>query len=263
MKRKIYYMNGYAWILPAIFFVLAAGMTVFVVIIPLNLTINNLTDLLLLGACFLLALGIGWYPALIFYESPKTRLELSDEGVFFLGGGYRLYTPWQNISAVRWLWFSTETPGFLFLKEPASMGDFSFDEGVASRRAVFEKRCWWLSRLDIRAAQYRSIIRIPVAFLKKQDKQEGLIRQYLQMYVPQLIDPQTPREVYRGDMKAVFKMMYPTVISVPMILLAFQIESTLGITWWYTYFSFLAIWLLFENRKIILLLVSRVVRKDQ
>jgi hypothetical protein len=108
-------VTPFAWII-SIFFLLLAILTAFgfVMIVPSILTVENPLEKLVLILTIIILMGFVWYVALLTAEIPKTRLRLKVQGAIFYGQGYRLYTPWQNISAVRWLWFSRETPGFYF-----------------------------------------------------------------------------------------------------------------------------------------------------
>ena len=191
LDRKIYHVSPFAWII-SIFFLLLAILTTFgfVMIVPSILTLENPVEMLWWILAIIFLMCFMWYAALLTAELPKIHLELSEEGVIFYGQGYRIYTPWQNISAVGWSGFSHSFPSLFLLKEPASMGIFSFDKGILSRRAVIEKRRWWLFRPEMKASEYMHVIRIPVLLIRRKDKKEGLMRQYLRYYVPHLVAPQ-------------------------------------------------------------------------
>lgn len=135
------------------------------------------------------AIGFMGYFALLFLDIPTMHLELSDEGMILYSTGYRIYTHWENIAGVAWLRSFRSFPYFIQLKEPASVAKFSFEEGIVSRRAVLEKRHWWMPNRQLKAeAQYTQYIRIPVALLRRKDKKEGSIDQYLQYYLPEMME---------------------------------------------------------------------------
>ena len=117
------------------------------------------------------------YAALLCLDLPKTRVELSDDGVVLYLAGYRVYTPWENIATVGWTPFSRSFPGFIRLKEPAVVATISFEEGKKSRQAVIEKWRWWIRVRQLKSdARYTHFLRIPAILLSAKGE-EG--RNYL------------------------------------------------------------------------------------
>jgi hypothetical protein len=58
-----------------------------------------------------------------------------------------------------------------------------------NQQAVTEKQSWWMPKRQLKAeTQYTQYIRIPVVFLRRKDKQEGSINEYLHYYLPHLMN---------------------------------------------------------------------------
>jgi hypothetical protein len=190
MGKKIYYASPFTWILPILFVLLAVFSLVFaIVVIPQIPTMESLVIMFLTIVGIIGLLFFTLYGVLIFFNIPTTRLELSNEGLIFYGTGYRIYTPWENIAGVGWTRFSHSFPALIPLKKSALVTEISFEEGIASRRAVAEKRVWWMRTRQLKAnVQYTHYIRIPVVFFRRKDKQEGTINQYLWYYLPHLME---------------------------------------------------------------------------
>jgi hypothetical protein len=190
MDKKVYRVSPLTWIISVPFILLAAFFVFSVIIVtPSILTIENPFFMLFVFLVIIFLTFFVVYAALIFFDIPTAHLELSDDGLIFYSNGYRIYTPWENIAEVGWLPRYRSFPSLIRFKEPAVVGEISFEEGIASRRAVSEKRRWWMLNRQLKAgAQYTKYIRIPVALLRRKDKQEGSISQYLQYYMPCMID---------------------------------------------------------------------------
>ncbi len=190
MDKKTYYVSPLTWILSisvsfmALFFVYFA-----IIAIPQILTMDNLFFLLLMLFSVIALMLFVVYTSLLFLEFPRTRLEISQEGVIFSSNGYRIYTPWENIAGVGWTRHSHSFPTIIQLQEPAMVDGISFEEAILSRRAVTEKQRWWISTRQLKTQErYTHSIRIPVVFFRRKDKQDGSINQYLQHYLPHLME---------------------------------------------------------------------------
>ncbi len=190
MDKKTYYVSPLSWLIAIPFLLLTAFLLFcFIMVAPSILTIENPFSMLFVFLVIIFLAFFVLYAALIFFDIPTMRLEVSDEGVILYSNGYRIYTPWENIAEIGWLPRYRSFPSLIRLKEPAVVGEISFEEGITSRRAVSEKRRWWMLNRQLKAeAQYTKYIRIPVALLRRKDKQEGSISQYLQYYMPYMID---------------------------------------------------------------------------
>lgn len=74
------------------------------------------------------------------------RLITSDEGIVFYGqGGYRLYTPWNNIKG-RSVW-STGRGSITAIRLRTPAQEMSLAEGIQQQQPAIEKR-GWLNKMD-------------------------------------------------------------------------------------------------------------------
>lgn len=190
MDKKMYCVSYFTWIISIVFALIAVFLVIFsIIVIPQILTMDDHFSMILL---FFAVIGLSIfvvYAALLLWNFPRTSIELSEEGVVFDSNGYRIYTPWDNIAGIGWTRLSRSFPSIIQLQEPAVVGEITFGEGIASRRAVSEKRRWWMSNRQLKAeTQYTHYIRIPVVFFRRKDKQEGTINQYLWYYLPHLME---------------------------------------------------------------------------
>ena len=128
---------------------------------------------------FLLSLVLGTMLTLIIhFLLRKLRLITSDEGIVFYGqGGYRLYTPWDNIKG-RTLWAtgrgSTEA---IALSVPAK--ELSITEGIQQRQPAIEKH-GWITRMD---TMHQTSNVIPVGYFMG-DWQSSSLALDLKQHVP-------------------------------------------------------------------------------
>jgi drug/metabolite transporter (DMT)-like permease len=190
MAAKIYHISRLTWIFTGGMMCIALFCCIILILlIPQVLGFENKWYMLLMLFGFIFLGSFFAYAAISYIDIPTIRLELSENGVIFYGNGYRIYTPWANISMIRWTRFSPSFPGFIFLKEPAVMTEISFEEGKMSRRAVIEKRHWWMLVGQFTSGTYTQTIRIPTALFLRKDKREGSI-QYFRYYVPYLFRDQ-------------------------------------------------------------------------
>jgi len=91
---------------------------------------------------FLMSLFLGTLLTLIVYFSLRSlRLITSDEGIMFYGqGGYRVYTPWNNIAG-RTVWLTGRgSVQAIRLSQPAK--EMSIIEGIQQREPATEKHGW-------------------------------------------------------------------------------------------------------------------------
>lgn len=190
MDTKIYYASPFTWMISIPFILFTAFFVLFAIYItPSIFSLDNIFIMLILFLAVLFPILFTGYIALLFFDIPMIRLELSEEGMILYSNGYRIYTPWENIIGYAWLRSSRTFPDIIQLQEPAVVGEISFEEGIASRRAVSEKRRWWISNRQLKVkGQYPDYIRLPVVLLRRKDKQDGSINQYLQYYLPHLVE---------------------------------------------------------------------------
>lgn len=189
MYPKTYHISKLTWIIST-FFILLAVFCVFgmVIVTPLVFTFESPYIIVLFCAGFIFLGCFLGYAALIFLDIPSMYLELSDDGIRFVGIGYRIYTPWENIAGLAWTRSSGAFPSFIQLKEHAVVGEISLEEGRLSRRAVVEKRRGWIGNWQLKAdAQYTQYIRTPAMLLRRKERDDGSIDQYLQQYLPHLM----------------------------------------------------------------------------
>ena len=179
MEAKTYDASRLAWI-PAIVmsFLVTTSVCLFLfVLLPQIPGLENVWLMLTMFFGLILLNAFGVYATLLFLDLPRTRLELSDDGVVLYSAGYRIYTPWENIARVGWTRFSRSFPGFIRLKEPAVVATISFEEGKKSRQAVIEKWRWWMRVRQLKSdARYTHFLRIPAILLSAKGE-EG--RNYL------------------------------------------------------------------------------------
>jgi hypothetical protein len=188
MNKKTYHVNLFAWIVTT-FMSIVTSMC-FILIITLfvsSLHGTSLSDLLLSLAVGILFIPFSVYVALLFFDIPTMYLELSDEGVVFYGAGYRIYTPWDNVAALYSKRFSRSFPNVIQLREPAIVGEISFEEGKMHRQAVTEKRRWWMLVRQLRTdLRYTHFIRVPARFFRKKERQGDEIMQQFKLHRPEL-----------------------------------------------------------------------------
>lgn len=184
MDKKIYQARPITWLIPILFSLLIAflvGCCVF--LMNQTLRTHDVTAIVpLLGAA-----GLTFsfaYVALLFFDIPATRIELSDEGVLCYSIGYRLYTPWSNICSVVWTAHSPRFPRFFNLKEPA-ITTLSLAEGVSNKQAVFEKH-WWVPAWLLEPERASARIPVPVVFLSQKEREAGAMHDYLRQYASHL-----------------------------------------------------------------------------
>ena len=190
MEQKVYKMGFIAWSIP-IGYSLLFAIVVFsgIMFASQILTIENWSTGVLLLLCVMSLLLFLLYIAMMSFDIPTMSLELSDEGLVFYGTGYRIYTPWENVVGIDWTRPSRSFPRIIQLKEPSVVGEIPFEEGMASRRAVTEKRRWWVLNRQLKTEdQYTHYIRLPIMFFRRKDKLDGSINQYLQHYLPHLME---------------------------------------------------------------------------
>ncbi len=190
MDTKIYHVSPFTWMISMLFMIFAiVCVFLFIMLTPSILQIDNSLFMIFVFLVIIFLTLFIVYAALLFSDIPMIRLELSEEGMVLYSNGYRIYTPWENIIGYAWLRSSRTFPDIIQLQEPAVVGEISFEEGIASRRAVSEKRRWWISNRQLKVkGQYPDYIRLPVVLLRRKDKQDGSINQYLQYYLPHLVE---------------------------------------------------------------------------
>ncbi len=200
MDKKVYKVSSLSWIIVIPFLLLTAFCIFsFIMFIPSILTIDSLLLMIFFFLAIIFLTFFIVYAALVFFDIPTTHLELSEEGMIFYSNGYRIYTPWENIAGVAWTRLSRSFPSIIQLQEPAAVDEISFEEGVAGRRAVSEKRRWWMLNRQLKGEeQYTHYIRIPVVFFRRKDKQNGSINQYLQYYLPHITEIRSGNELRIG-----------------------------------------------------------------
>lgn len=105
----------------------------YIVILVVLLTIFKLQKNSYLVALIIPAV-MGLVAFLLTRQASGKRLILGDEGLIYISGGYRIYTPWNNLIE-RVIWTRGETA--IRLAEPAQ--PMSIAEGIAQQRPAFEK----------------------------------------------------------------------------------------------------------------------------
>ena len=147
MDKKIYQVSPFTWMISIPFILFTVFLIFFAIsVTPAILSLNNIFFIFAFFSAVLFPILFVGYIALLFFDIPMIRLELSEEGMVLYSNGYRIYTPWENIIGYAWLRSSRAFPDIIQLREPAVVGEISFEEGVASRRAVSEKLRWWISK---------------------------------------------------------------------------------------------------------------------